>query len=324
MSPEQADASRGMLSQASDIYSLGAILYEMLSGRPPYQAASYLDTILLVLDSELAPPHILNPRVDRDLEWICLKCLERQPRLRYATAKELESDIQACLHGEPLSARPLSLIYFLGRMLSETHHAPVLENWGALWMWHSLKILAICSLTSWISWQGIENHALYLLLWSSSLIVWGIFFWSSRRRGGPVTFIERQMAHLWAAGVAGCISIFLVEWLLGLKVLELSPGLAVVGGMVFLAQAGMISGSFYIAAAIMFLTAIPMAWFRQKPEIGLLLFGLAAAACYFWYGLKYYRRRLRSSPLARSARTAPQPPPQSEPPAPRLGTPGHR
>jgi serine/threonine-protein kinase len=107
------------------------------------------------------------------------------------------------------------------------------------------------------------------------------------------------MAHLWAAGVAGCISVFLVEWLLGLKVLELSPALAVVGGMVFLAQAGMISGSFYLAAAAVFLTAIPMALFRQRPEIGLLLFGLVGASCYFSYGLTYYRRRRQSSPAAR-------------------------
>jgi serine/threonine-protein kinase len=160
-------------------------------------------------------------------------------------------------------------------------------------------ILAISLLTSVMSWQGITSHVPYLLLWSTSLILWGMFFWSSRRRGGPVTFIERQMAHVWAAGVAGCISIFLMEWLLGLKVLELSPAMAVVGGMVFLAQAGIISGSFYIAAAIIFLTAIPMAWLRRTPEIGLLLFGLVGAACYFWYGLKYYRRRRRSTPPAR-------------------------
>jgi serine/threonine-protein kinase len=291
MAPEQADSSRGILSRASDIYSLGAILYEMLTGRPPYQAASYLDTILLVLESELVPPRALNPNVPRDLELICLKCLERQPRLRYATAEEMERDLQAFLNGEPISARPISLTYFMSHMLGETHHAPVLENWGVLWMWHSLKILGLCSLTSWMSWAGIVSHTPYLLVWSIGLIVWGMFFWSQRRRGGPVTFIERQMAHLWAAGVAGCISIFLVEWLLGLKVLTLSPALAVVGGMVFLSQAGMISGSFYLAAGFIFLTAIPMAWFRESPEVGLLFFGFAGAACYFWYGFKYYRRR---------------------------------
>jgi len=295
MAPEQADSSRGFLSQASDAYSLGAILYEMLTGRPPYQAASYLDTILLVLDGELVAPHTLNPKLDRDLESICLKCLERQPGLRYATAGELANDLEAFLCGEPISARPISLMYFAGRMLAETHHAPVLQNWGALFMWHSLMILLICSLTSWLSWQGIRNHIPYLLLWSVSLIVWGMFFWSQRRRGGAFIFIEWQMAHRWAAGVAGCIGIFGVEWLLDLRVLQLSPGLAVVGGMVFLAQAGIISGSFYIAAALMFLTAIPMAWWKESPELGLLFFGSAGAVCYFWYGFKYYRRRLGSS-----------------------------
>jgi serine/threonine-protein kinase len=295
MAPEQADSSRGMLGPATDVYSLGAILYEMLTGRPPFQAASYAEAVFLVLEGELVPPHLLNPRVNRELELICLRCLEKRPQLRYATARQLADDLEAFLRGEPI-ARPISLTYFVRRLMSETHHAPVLENWGGLWMAHSLKILLMCALTNGMLWVGVRDHLWYLLLWSVGLISWGIFFWSLRRRGGPVTFIERQVAHVWGAGVAGSISMFVVEWLLGLPVLKLTPGLAVVAGMVFIAKAGMLTGYFYIAAAIMFLTAIPIARYEA---VGPLLFGLASAVCFFIPGLKYYRQRQRSTHLAK-------------------------
>jgi serine/threonine-protein kinase len=103
-----------------------------------------------------------------------------------------------------------------------------------------------------------------------------------------VTFVERQIAHVWLASTIGSISLFGVEVLLGMPVLTLSPVLAVLAGMVFLVKAGMLSGSFYISAAVCFATAALMAIF---PSIALFLFGLVSAACFFIPGLKYYRQR---------------------------------
>lgn len=292
MAPEQAEGVKNPTT-ACDVYSLGAILYELLTGRPPFLAASAVETLLLVRSEEPVRPRALNPQIDVDLEFICRKCLEKRPEHRYASAARLANDLEAFLHGEPVSARSSSLVYFLSRLLRETHHAPVLENWGLLWMWHSLKIFLLCVVTgAMYTLGGIRDHWPYLTLWSIGLVAWGVIFWNLRRRGGPVTFVERQVAHAWGAGVAASIGIFLVEWMLGYPVLELTPILSIAAGMVFLVKAGTLSGWFYIAAGLCFLGAVPMA--LLVPPWGSLIFGTISAIGFFVPGLKYYRQRLDS------------------------------
>jgi eukaryotic-like serine/threonine-protein kinase len=144
MSPEQAAGRQHLIGPATDIYSLGAILYASLTGRAPFLADSPLETLLQVMHQEPVPPRALNPKIPRDLETIALKCLAKQPSGRYATARLLAEDLTRWLTGRPILAKPAGPLRRLAKW-SRRHPA-----WTAF-----LLVLVVASVSmAWLWWRA--------------------------------------------------------------------------------------------------------------------------------------------------------------------------
>src|SRR5262249_34327443 len=109
MAPEQAVGNTAAISSVTDVYGLGAVLYQLLTGQPPFAGGATYETIKLLLDTEPKHPRLLNPKIDRDLSTICLKCLEKDPKRRYSSALALAEDLERWLRHEPIKARHIGI-----------------------------------------------------------------------------------------------------------------------------------------------------------------------------------------------------------------------
>ncbi|HVS39802.1 MAG TPA: serine/threonine-protein kinase [Gemmataceae bacterium] len=169
MAPEQAGGKTAEMGPACDVYALGAILYECLTGRPPFRGPTDLDTIMQVVSDNPVPPRQLQSKTPRDLETICLKCLEKQAGRRYGTALELAEDLARFLDGELVRARPPSLVYVLGKQIRR-YRTPLAVAAGMLLLLTAVVTTAfVMLLGAWGTAQKNYETAKRQLLFSSRI-----------------------------------------------------------------------------------------------------------------------------------------------------------
>jgi len=150
-SPEQAAGRNSLVTTASDVYGLGAILYALLTGKPPFVGESAAETIEKVQNSNPLPPRAIRPAASRDLEIICLKCLEKEPARRYASALDLAEDIERYLDGRPITARPVGVFE---RFWMWSRRNPVHAGLGI-----ATSLVVVASLVAIFLWLNVRSQA---------------------------------------------------------------------------------------------------------------------------------------------------------------------
>ncbi|MGF1583303.1 MAG: serine/threonine protein kinase [Gemmataceae bacterium] len=195
MAPEQARGQASAIGPATDIYALGAILYELLTGRPPFRAETPLDTVLQVANQEALPVRLLNPSVPRDLETICMKCLEKDPNRRYESAQQLANDLDRYLRGESISIRSINFLDRLMRTLERSDLNAEFHSWGNVMLsWAVIVLLTHLAITFWMG--NLHSKTYVTVAYAAQFLgMFSVFCWFR----GPIRIAAATTAEyrLW-------------------------------------------------------------------------------------------------------------------------------
>jgi len=303
MAPEQAGGRIRELAPATDVYSLGAVLYELLTGRPPFRSETPMDTLWHVLERDPAPPRLLNPKIDRDLETICLKCLEKDPRGRYATAEALAADLERYLHGESIQARSFNVLDRLARALERNQYIGEFHHWGSMLLVFAAIVLVEHVAVFFLTLGGPPYPRGWILAARVSQFgLMGFVFWRQRQHSlMPTSSVERQLWSIWIGYLLACVLVSLVHSELihlgqARDQLTMYPTWAVLTGLAFFIMGSNYWGWCYAIGLGFFILAALMPW-NTRLAWAALEFGLAWAAALAVIGLHLRRAGARASAM---------------------------
>ena len=207
MSPEQAIGRSNQVGPASDIYSLGAVIYELLTGRPPFRGRSNVEILLKIRDDDPELPQKLNPQVPRELAMICLKCLEKEPERRYRSAGELADDLARFINGESISISSAGLFERLTREFERSHHDVELCTWSEMTLW-AAGIVLMTHLTVFTLWHlGVPRWPFWhAMVRGLEFVVIALMLWAYRRQWYPPRGMPaRQCWAIWIGYLSGSV-----------------------------------------------------------------------------------------------------------------------
>jgi serine/threonine-protein kinase len=299
LAPEQAAARGDEPTPATDVYGLGAVLYALLTGRPPFQAETLLDTLTQVMLQPPAPPRLLNPNIDRDVETICLKCLEKAPGDRYASAEQVAEELGRYLRGEPIEARPPGWVQSLSRGLGKRREVLDPLSWsrlsflgGVLGFWTHLAVYYLT--------QTGKSASLFAPLMAvhaalSALLAWVYLV----RRRRPFTPDERDLSAVYGYFVAMAFGLYALAypWERD-NVLAVYPPLGLLCGLYYLVVARLYWGPMYLHGAVYCVLALLMA---LTPAWAPLEFAVVSTGHSFLHGfiLRWYANHPRTETASR-------------------------
>jgi serine/threonine-protein kinase len=266
MAPEQAEGRLHDVGPLSDVYSLGAILYATLTARPPFHAASALETLQQVIEEPPPPPQVVNPSVPTDLQSICLQCLEKDSARRYPSADALAKDLSRWLDGESILATGYSWKAALIRTLQRSRDDVKLRSWGSMLLAFA-PIVGLAEVGIYAHARGgppYPYHLALIIRGVQFLAMMGVFVAFRRAWQGTAAAAAEQMWSLWLAYLVGCnliaLSVFQLQPLIGpgqpVQVMAAYPYFAVLSGMLFIALGRGFWGFCYAFGLLFFALAI--------------------------------------------------------------------
>jgi serine/threonine protein kinase len=305
MAPEQAAGKGCDIGPACDVWGLGAVLYECLTGRPPFRAESSLDTLQHVMQNDPAPPTILNPAVDQDLETICLKCLEKDPKDRYPSAEALAEDLQRYLNGETITARSFNVLDRIARTLERSQHDIAFHAWSSMVLVMAVVIFA-AHLATFFVLQAGGSATLVQIVKFSQLGALAILFWYNRgNRMLPTSGAERELWTIWIGYLlAYGVGLLVVRALISHGLLApgpdapprwdslmLYPISALTAGLAFFVMGSNYWGRCYAIGLGFFLLAVLMPRYLEYAPV---LFGTLWGVALLFVGFRLRRVGLRA------------------------------